>query len=647
MPVAGVRRAVAALAVLLAMALSLAIPILAAGQASAVPLPLADQANSFDVSFEVAEDGSVLVTERITWEFPSDEERRGIERLVTTSVGYQDSEDVYRRYRISDITASSPTGAPADVGVSDFGAVTRIRVGDPNRTVTGVHDYVVSYRLGKVVNDIGDGTAELYYNLIAPSNNSVYRGIRASVTGPVPATRTACFVGELGATEECTHAAGATSTFASPDVGPGEGVTIVLSFPREAFADLTPDLVPYDSSDGFGPDGQSALSPATQRALGGMLVGAGLLLPVGAAALMGALVHTRGRDEWYAGLTPGLTPGHGENAPVRRGGTPSVVVQFHPPDGVQPGLVGTIVDEQADTVDVSATIVDLAVRGFLRIEEIKSGGLFGRDDWELTWLAPPPDAKQLTAYENALIDGLFATGSPVRLSALRQKFRPTLDLVQRRMYSEVVDRGWFRRSPEVMRQSWQTLGALLCGGAVLLGFFGFAPVMGLLDNTGFPFPPFLALVIGMFIAGLITIALGRRMASRTADGSAVLAQSLGFRRYLETAEANQIRWEEAEKMFSRFLPYAIVFGIADRWAGTFEEVAQAAAAAGHPIVLPTWYIGSGSYGSMASSMNDFSTVAAGTFASTPGSSGGSGFSSGGFGGGFSGGGGGGSSGGSW
>lgn len=640
--VGGVRRVVAALGLLFSLLL------LAAAPASAVLLPMADQATSFDVTFEVAEDGSVLVTERITWEFPSDEERRGIERLVTTSVGYQDSEEVYRRYRISDITASSPTGAPDDVGVTDFGATTRIRVGDPNRTVNGAHDYVVSYRLANVVNDIGDGTAELYYNLIAPSNNSVYQGITASVTGPVPATRTACFVGELGATEECTHEAGATSTFSSPDVGPGEGVTIVLSYPREAFADLTPDLVPYDSSDGFGPDGQSSLSPATQRALGGLLVGTGVLLPLGAAALMGALVHTRGRDEWYAGLTPGLTPGHGEDAPVRRGGTPKVVVQFHPPDGVQPGLVGTIVDEQADTVDVSATIVDLAVRGFLRIEEVKKGGLFGRDDWELTWLQPPPGAKQLTAYENALIDGLFATGSPVRLSALRDKFRPTLDLVQRRMYSEVVDRGWFRRSPDVMRQSWQTIGAVMCGGAVLLGFFAFGPVMRLLDNSGIPFPPFLALVVGMFIAGLIVIALGRRMASRTADGSAVLAQSLGFRRYMETAEANQIRWEEAEQIFSRFLPYAIVFGIADKWANTFEEVAQAAAAAGHSVVLPMWYIGSGSYGSMASSMNDFSTVAAGTFASTPGSSGGSGFSSGGFGGGgFSGGGGGGASGGSW
>lgn len=605
---------------------------------------LADQARVFDVTFDVAEDGSVLVTELITWEFPEGEDRRGIERFVTTAAGYQDRDDVFRRYAISDISASSPSGAPADVSVMEIDNTTRIRVGDPDQLVSGVHDYVVTYRLAHLINDIGDGTAEFYFNLIAPSNNSVYEGISATVTAPAAATMSACFYGELGSTQECTHSAGEPSTFSAPRVGPGEGVTIITSHPRDAFGDLTPDLVEYSSvDDGFG--APSPIPAGTQRALGGLLVGLGVLLPVGAAALMGVLVHKRGRDEWYAGLTPGLTPGHGEDAPIQRGGKPNVVVQFHPPEGVRPGMVGTIQDERADIVDVSATIVDLAVRGFLRIEEVKGQGMFGRDDWELTWLSPPADAEPLTPYENALLDGIFARGTTVRLSKLKNKFRPTLDLVQRRMYSEVVDRGWFRRSPEAVRHVWQAAGLVMAFAAFLVLILGVGASQSLLDNTGFPFPPMLATAGGLFIAGIIVVVLGRRMAHRTAEGSAVLAQSLGFRRYMETAEANQIRWEEAEQIFSRFLPYAIVFGIAEKWAGTFDEVARAASAAGQPIAMPVWYVGTThSFGGMASSMDSFSTVAAGTFAATPGSSGGSGFSSGG---GFSGGGGGGASGGSW
>ena len=100
-------------------------------------VPMADQARSFDVTFEVAPDGSVKVTERISWEFPSGQARRGIERLVTTRAGYRESEDVYRLYRISEVTASSPSGAPDDVNVTDLGATTRIRVGNPNQTVSG------------------------------------------------------------------------------------------------------------------------------------------------------------------------------------------------------------------------------------------------------------------------------------------------------------------------------------------------------------------------------------------------------------------------------------------------------------------------------------------------------------------------------
>lgn len=635
------RRLGSLLGLILGFAVLVAVP---TGAQAGVTFPVvtADQARSFNVTFELQEDGSVIVTERIAWEFPSGEQRRGIERLVTTNVGYQDRDDVYRRYAISDISASSPTGAPSDVNVSDFGSTVRIRVGDPNVFVSGVQEYIVSYRLAKIVNDIGDGTAEFYFNLIAPSNNNIYQGISATVTGPAAATRTACYYGELGATNECTHSPGETATFSSPDIGPGQGVTIIASYPRSAFGDLTPELVEYDSSGGFGES--SPLSETSQKAIGGLLVGTGLLLPIGAAALMGVLVHKRGRDEWYAGLTPGLTPGHGEQAEVRRGGTPTPVVQFHPPEGVQPGLVGVIQDESADVVDVSATIVDLAVRGFLRIEEKKKSGFFGRDDWELTWLTPPANAKPLLPYENSLLDGLFRRGSPIRLSQLKNHFKPTLDLVQRRMYSEVVDRGWFRRSPESVRQMWQGLGMTLVVFGVLGLFFGGGPASYFLNNTGLPFQPWFILCGGLIIAGIITVILGRRMAHRTADGSAVLAQALGFRQYMETAEANQIEWEEAEQIFSRFLPYAIVFGIADKWAETFEEVARAAAAAGHTVTMPTWYVGSGSFGQMASSMDSFNTVAAGTFASTPGSSGGSGFSSGG---GFSGGGGGGSSGGSW
>ena len=71
------------------------------------------------------------------------------------------------------------------------------------RRSRGTADYVVRYRLAHVVNDIGDGTAEFYYNVVDPSNGFPQLDVSATVTGPAPATRAACFYGELGSTTPC------------------------------------------------------------------------------------------------------------------------------------------------------------------------------------------------------------------------------------------------------------------------------------------------------------------------------------------------------------------------------------------------------------------------------------------------------------
>ena len=133
--------------------------------------------------------------------------------------------------------------------------------------------------------------------------------------------------------------------------------------------------------------------------------------------------------------------------------------------------------------------------------------------------------------------------------------------------------------------------------------------------------------------------------ARTAEGSAVLAQTQGFSLYLETAEANQLRFEEGEDLFSRYLPYAVAFGLTERWASLFAQLA----AQGRTLAEPTWFVGPhvGTYpfwamaGSLGHDLESFTSAAQTSFtAAAPGSSGGSGFSGGGGGGGVGGGGGG-------
>lgn len=104
-------------------------------------------------------------------------------------------------------------------------------------------------------------------------------------------------------------------------------------------------------------------------------------------------------------------------------------------------------------------------------------------------------------------------------------------------------------------------------------------------------------------------------------------------------DAHQLRWEEGQDIFSRYLPWAMVFGVADRWSRIFEQLA----AEGRYTYAPTWYVGSthgfGNFSEIGSSMDRLTSSGMGDLTYTPGSSGGSGSFGGG--GGFSGGGGGG------
>ena len=57
----------------------------------------------------------------------------------------------------------------------------------------------------------------------------------------------------------------------------------------------------------------------------------------------------------------------------------------------------------------------------------------------------------------------------------------------------------------------------------------------------------------------------RARGQRNAAGRAVTDQLIGFRTYLATAEADQLKFEEGEDIFSKYLPWAIAFELADRW----------------------------------------------------------------------------------
>ena len=382
------------------------------GHAASALLPAEEQADSLSTDFAVDTDGSVVVTETIRWRFPDGEERHGILRNVKVRAGYQDSKTQYRYYELTGVSVTSPSGAPTDIAISDFGAYRQIRIGSPSQTISGTADYVVRYRLAHIVNDIGDGTAEFYYNVVDPSNGFPQLNVSATVRARSPPR------GPRASPASSARPPRARRWRVRPRGSPcptsrrRRAQACSRSTWRTAFGDLTPDLREGDPES----DSTAVVSHGTARLLGWLAIGLGVLLPLLALGLAWACsCGAGGGTSSMPGSPPGLTPGVGQEVPVVVGGPePTVAVQFTPPAGVQPGMLGTILDEEVNLVDVTATLVDLAVRGHLQIAR-DDQGVFRADDWILTRTAPPAGAA-LVPYEQVLLTrcSLRATGSRCR-----------------------------------------------------------------------------------------------------------------------------------------------------------------------------------------------------------------------------------------
>jgi uncharacterized protein (TIGR04222 family) len=573
----------------------------------------AESIRRYDVAIRILDDGSVRFTETIEYDFGSTD-HHGIFRDIPTRLHVDDTYD--RIYPLDVESVSATGGASADHQTEDAGnGKTRIRIGDADETVTGRHTYTIVYVVRGALNGFADHD-ELYWNAIGDDWAVPIARASATVAAPEAITRIACYRGYVGSTEPCRSAqidGSGAAAFAERDLLPYEAMTVVAALPKGAVPQPRPILEErWTLGRAF------TLSPGTGTAAVGVLV-----LGVGAFVL---LAWRRGRDRRFVGSpvdqVMGNPDGRDQAVPLLEGDA-SAPVEFAPPDELRPGQVGTLVDERANTLDVTATIVDLAGRGFLMIRELPKEGWFAKPDWEFVRLEKPQ--QELLPYERTLLDGLFRDGNEATLSSLRTTFAERLQKVVDELYRDSVQRGWFRDRPDKVRTRWVAIGV----GALVLAS-GLTFVLARWTRFGL-------VGIAAVIVGIVFLAGASRMPSRTAKGTAMLRRIRGFRTVIEKADTHLSRWAEQEHVFTRFLPYAIVFGVTEKWAEAFERL-------GAPAQDTSWYVSSRPfvYADFGRALDGFTVAASGTIASTPSGSGSSGFS-----GGSSGGGGGGGGGGSW
>ncbi len=563
--------------------------------------------NNFISNIDILKTGEVKVSEHIEVDFNT-QEKHGIYRDIPYV--YQDGKDkLYTEIKEIQVQQDNQK-AQTQISKSDNNL--RIRIGDPDKTIAGEHSYQITYIVTGVIKSFKDFD-ELYWNVTGNGWDANILNASATINAPDNTIiQVTCFEGPLGSTNICdSQTSSNLAIFKNKQtVYPTYGLTAVVDFKKGTVPILVVEK-PKTILD------KVTTWPSISTFILSLLVGFGVIL---------YLWFKYGRDYWFPGIT-GYLEKKSNGAIKPYGAHEPLVVEFTPPENLPPALIGVIVDERADTLDVTSTIIDLASRGFLTITEISKKWLFGKVDYKLT--RSSKSTSNLLSYEKTLLTKLFnpetSTGSgfekkDVLISEFKYKFYTDLDKVKKKLYQEVVERGYFEEDPDKVRNLYLAYGFVVIFLGLAVTIVSIATDHIYIADLG----------SAAFLSGIILTVFSRFMPRRTAKGRELYRRIKGYRMFIDRAENYKQKFFENKNIFTDVLPYAIVFGMTGKFAKAMKDM-------GIKPDNPSWYRSTHAFNAavLTSDINSFSTSVSNAISAAPSSSGsgGGGFSGGGFGGG--------------
>ncbi|MCA0295853.1 MAG: DUF2207 domain-containing protein [Actinobacteria bacterium] len=481
----------------------------------------ADQVDTYTVVANVGADGTLQVTATVAFAGGAPASFRQVFDTVTRTVNNQEY-----RFTLTDVKAAS--------GGTDLGA--KVTTGASSTTVdVPLNGVTTPLELSYVVHGAALATADdtttvawaFVQGLTAPVST-----FDAVVTGPGVGS-VDCEAGDPASPGPCTFYGGGTSDNPNPvfhqeALGAGQVVVGSIRYKTTAVA------VNQDVRDVWSLDRAFSAAP----------------LPLGIAA---ALLLLGGLALWAAHRRIG------RDAVV--GTEPTLVAAFHPVgagesefrvvDHIRPGEAGTLADERVDPIDVTATLLDLAVRGHVRITELPRESAHAPTDWSF---ARRESNDKLLAYERTLLDAVAPLqGEAVRVSNLAGSVSAVIGQVQSELYDEVVERGWFAGRPDQTRNRWSRLGWIGLAIAVVVTL-----LLAAFTTFGLTGLVLIALALGV-------VAIAAEMPARTAKGTGALRGLDVLRGSLLTEPVDTLPTGKGYAQLSSILPYAIVLGGKERW----------------------------------------------------------------------------------
>jgi len=540
----------------------------------------------FQDNITVDQEGSALVTERISLVFVG--EWHGIHRTIPIEYPGPNGTNYELFLQIKSVTDGQGGSLKFESSTSHGARDLKIYISDAVDTTRTVE---ITYRVRNGTRFFKDYD-EFYWNVTGNDWPVPIDHAEATVHFPEAAAgslRAQAFTGVYGSSERNASAEvnGAETQFATNTPLPMRGgLTIDVYIPKDILKE------------------PGALTKFLWF-LGGNPV---VFLPLVTLAGMFVLWWYKGRDP-----DPGM----------------SVAPMYEPPAGISPAEAGTLLDDAIHPRDITSTMVDLAVRGYIKIEETAEKVLlFTHKDYIFHLLKPRDQwGGDLAPHERVMLENVFAGGDDTRLSSLKNRFYTAVPVIREDIMSALKRKGIYLLDPE-SANGYSVVGAIAI--LIPLAIFQYMGWANFFNSVPL-------LVICLLISAVIWWLFARVMTAKTIKGAKTRIAVLGFQEFMNRVDGERLKLMPPTT-FEKYLPYAMALGVEHHWAQAFAGIVK------DP---PQWYVGPGGYVGgfnpifFSSSMHSMAGDMHQVFVSAPrASSGGSGFGGGSFGGGggFSGGG---------
>jgi len=546
----------------------------------------------FTSEIVVNKDSSLDITEKIVADCGNLPNKHGIYRILPTV--YYPGEGKTVKIPIQLISITDFKGNLYKFTVSEDSSNNTItwKIGDANKTVTGVNNYEIRYKIKNTIRFDNPNFDEFYWNLNGNFWDMEADHFLATIIFPPEINQNSVleinkYDGFFGQKDSGIS----NYKWTSPNIiqvetkrtlEKEEGITLSVTFPKNI---ISPPVLTF------------------WEKYGAMILGLiFLLIPILVFLICFITWWKYGRD---------IGPGR------------AVAPEFEIPDDMNPMEMSVFLDNgKLKTSAISAAIVNLAVKGYLKIEAIPKQGIFSSADTKLIRLGKATD--KLTEVEKNLLNYLFVGNSEVNISDLRNEFYKYIPKLKDDCFTKLSNQNLFEKKGF----SLQTVMFVIAVIWVVCLFF--TPI--LISNPYFYAASIISIIIIFIFAAL--------MPKRSKEGEELLWRIKGFKMYMLTAEKYRQKFIEKENLFEKFLPYAMLFGITGLWISKMKEIyGEEYFNTYHPIWY-VGYIGNFNIDDFSSQLATVSSSMASTMSSSPSSSGSGG-------GGFSGGGGGGGGGGGW